>query len=123
MRKVHQDSDGTCGAPTITAELSDEGGPAVNHKRVARIMRSIGLEGVRLRRRHRTTVVDQAAAKAPDMKRLGRRSPVEPSPVTVTAEGGVLADRVRSLFQHRARTPRRMGRGTQGKRRVRPLSR
>ncbi|MGW7119080.1 hypothetical protein [Streptomyces sp. NPDC054901] len=33
-------------------------------------MRTIGLEGVRLRRRHRTTVADQAAAKAPDL--LGR---------------------------------------------------
>ncbi|WP_331754347.1 IS3 family transposase [Streptomyces sp. NBC_00826] len=65
IRKVHQDSDGTYGAPRITAELRDEGGPVVNHKRVARIMRSIGLEGVRLRRRHRTTVADQTAAKAP----------------------------------------------------------
>ncbi|MFG2395331.1 IS3 family transposase [Streptomyces lavendulae] len=70
IRKVHQDSDGTYGAPRITAELRDEGGPAVNHKRVARIMRTIGLEAVRLRRRHRTTVADQAAAKAPDL--LGR---------------------------------------------------
>uniref|UniRef100_UPI0004CA6944 IS3 family transposase n=1 Tax=Streptomyces globisporus TaxID=1908 RepID=UPI0004CA6944 len=68
--KAPQDSDGTYGAPRITAELRDEGGPAVNHKRVARIMRSIGLEGVRLRRRHRTTVADQASAKAPDL--IGR---------------------------------------------------
>ncbi|ATL25615.1 Mobile element protein [Streptomyces formicae] len=30
-------------------------------------MRTIGLEGVRLRRRHRTTIADQAAAKAPDL--------------------------------------------------------
>ncbi|MFD3658437.1 IS3 family transposase [Streptomyces sp. NPDC058620] len=66
IRKVHQESDGTYGAPRITAELHDEGGPVVNHKRVARIMRTIGLEGVRLRRRHRTTVADPAAAKAPD---------------------------------------------------------
>ncbi|WP_371801352.1 IS3 family transposase [Streptomyces sp. NBC_01732] len=70
IRKVHQDSDGTYGVPRITAELRDEGGPVVNHKRVARIMRSIGLEGVRLRRRHRTTVADQTAAKAPDL--IGR---------------------------------------------------
>lgn len=42
----------------------------VNHKRVARIMRTIGIEGVRLRRRHRTTVPDPAAAKAPDL--IGR---------------------------------------------------
>ncbi|MEV7676222.1 IS3 family transposase [Streptomyces sp. NPDC088752] len=70
IRQVHKDSDGTCGAPRITAELRDEDGLVVNHKRVARIMRTIGLEGVRLRRRHRTTVPDPAAAKAPDL--IGR---------------------------------------------------
>ncbi|MFJ3505682.1 IS3 family transposase [Streptomyces sp. NPDC090135] len=70
IRKVHQDSDGTYGAPRITAELREEGGPVVNHKRVARIMRTIGLEGVRLRRRHRTTLADRAAPKAPDL--IGR---------------------------------------------------
>ncbi|MFF2404430.1 IS3 family transposase [Streptomyces goshikiensis] len=70
IRKVHQESDGTYGAPRITAELRDEGGPAVNHKRVARIMRTIGLEGVRLRRRHRTTLAEHAAPKAPDL--IGR---------------------------------------------------
>ncbi|WTK42600.1 IS3 family transposase [Streptomyces sp. NBC_01520] len=69
IRKVHQDSDGTYGAPRITAELRDEG-ERINHKRVARIMRAIGVEGVRLRRRHRTTVADQAAPKAPDL--IGR---------------------------------------------------
>ncbi|MEU9006531.1 IS3 family transposase, partial [Streptomyces sp. NPDC048551] len=61
IRKVHQDSDGTYGAPRITAELRDEG-ERINHKRVARIMRTIGLEGVRLRRRHRTTLADPATA-------------------------------------------------------------
>ncbi|WP_436800852.1 IS3 family transposase [Streptomyces avermitilis] len=70
IRRVHQDSDGTYGAPRITAELRDEGGQVVNHKRVARIMRTIGLEGVRLRRRHGTTVGDQASPKAPDL--IGR---------------------------------------------------
>ncbi|KPI17994.1 Integrase catalytic region [Actinobacteria bacterium OV450] len=70
IRKIHQDSDGTYAVPGITAELRDEGGPTVNHKRVTRIMRAIGLEGVRLRRRHRTTVADQAAGKAPDL--IGR---------------------------------------------------
>ncbi|MFD8291950.1 IS3 family transposase [Streptomyces lavendulae] len=69
IRKVHQDSDGTYGAPRITAELRDEG-KRINHKRVARIMRTIGLEGVRLRRRHRTTLADPATAKAPDL--IGR---------------------------------------------------
>ncbi|MCC2280999.1 IS3 family transposase [Streptomyces sp. ET3-23] len=69
IRKVHKDSDGTYGAPRITAELREEG-LAVNHKRVTRIMRTVGIEGVRLRRRHRTTVPDPAAAKAPDL--IGR---------------------------------------------------
>lgn len=51
-------------APTVP-ELRDEG-DRINHKRVTRVMRTIGIEGVRLRRRHRTTVADPAAAKAPD---------------------------------------------------------
>ncbi|MFJ2591215.1 IS3 family transposase [Streptomyces sp. NPDC087538] len=70
IRKVHRNSDGTYGVPRVTAELRDEGGQTVNHKRVARIMRAMGLEGVRLRRRNRTTVPDPAAAKAPDL--IGR---------------------------------------------------
>ncbi|MFI2740711.1 IS3 family transposase [Streptomyces sp. NPDC018711] len=70
IRAVHLDSDGTYGAPRITAELRETSGEAVNHKRVARIMRASAIEGVRLRRRHRTTVSDPAAAKAPDL--IGR---------------------------------------------------
>nr|WP_106978149.1 IS3 family transposase [Streptomyces violaceorubidus] len=69
IRAVHRDSDGTYGVPRITAELREDG-ERVNHKRVARVMRSIDLAGVRLRRRHRTTVTDPAAAKAPDL--IGR---------------------------------------------------
>ncbi|GAA1932730.1 IS3 family transposase [Streptomyces durmitorensis] len=67
IRAVHQESDGTYGAPRITAELRETIGEAVNHKRVARIMRESGIEGVRLRRRHRTTIPDPAAARAPDL--------------------------------------------------------
>lgn len=70
IRAVHRESDGTYGAPRITAELREETGVAVNHKRVVRIMRASGVEGVRLRRRHRATVSDPAAAKAPDL--IGR---------------------------------------------------
>ncbi|MYX56847.1 IS3 family transposase, partial [Streptomyces sp. SID8382] len=69
IRAVHHESGGTYGVPRITAELRDDG-ERVNHKRIARVMRSIGLAGVRLRRRHRTTVADPAAAKAPDL--IGR---------------------------------------------------
>ncbi|QEU76629.1 IS3 family transposase [Streptomyces nitrosporeus] len=69
IRAVHRESDGTYGVPRITAELREDG-ERVNHKRVARVMRSIDLAGVRLRRRHRTTVADPAAAKAPGL--IGR---------------------------------------------------
>ncbi|MHC3475553.1 IS3 family transposase [Streptomyces sp. 7R007] len=68
IRAVHHESDGTCGVPRITAELQ-EAGERVNHKRIARVMRSIGLAGVRLRHRHRTPVADPTAAKAPDLVR------------------------------------------------------
>jgi len=60
---VHHESGGTYGVPRITAKLG-ETGERINHKRIARVMRSIGLAGVRLRRRHRTTTADPAAAKA-----------------------------------------------------------
>lgn len=66
IRAVRREPDGTYGVPRITAELR-EVGERVNHKLIARVMRGAGLAGVRLRRRHRTTVVDPAAAKAPDL--------------------------------------------------------
>lgn len=69
IRTVHHESDGTYGVPRIAAELR-EAGERVNHKRIARVMRCINLAGVRLRRRHRTTIPDPAAAKAPDL--IGR---------------------------------------------------
>ncbi|WP_078937675.1 IS3 family transposase [Streptomyces virginiae] len=67
MRKARQNSDGTYRAPGTTVELHDEDGPAVNHKRVAWIMWTIGLEGVRLRRRRRTTLADRATPKTPNL--------------------------------------------------------
>ncbi len=60
IRMIHRDSTGTYGVPRITAELRDAG-HVVNHKRVARVMRGIGLAGLRLRRRHRNTTADPAA--------------------------------------------------------------
>lgn len=68
IRTVH-DEDNTYGAPRITAELND-GVPdteRVNHKRVARVMRSAGIVGYRRRRRVRTTVADPADQKVPDL--------------------------------------------------------
>jgi len=69
IRQVHAGSDGTYGAPRITAELHDTGQP-VNRKRVARVMRRFGVQGLRLRRRVQTTIADPAASKAPDL--IGR---------------------------------------------------
>ncbi|WP_373302553.1 IS3 family transposase [Streptomyces gelaticus] len=69
IRVIHRASDGTYGVPRITAELREDG-EVVNHKRVARVMQAIGLAGLRLRRKHRTTIPDPAAAKVPDL--IGR---------------------------------------------------
>ena len=51
IRAVH-DEDNTYGAPRITAELNDRVPEAqrVNHKRVARVMRTNGIAGYRRRR-------------------------------------------------------------------------
>jgi transposase InsO family protein len=71
IRAVH-DQDKTCGAPRITAELNDgaEAGERVNHKRVARVMRSEGIRGYVKRRRVRTTIPEPAGRTFPDL--LGR---------------------------------------------------
>ncbi|MFE7497555.1 IS3 family transposase [Streptomyces albidoflavus] len=66
IRAMRRESKGTYGVPRITAELREEG-EHVNHKRIARLMLSINLARVRLRRRHRTTTLDPAPAKAPDL--------------------------------------------------------
>jgi transposase InsO family protein len=68
IRAVHTE-DNTYGAPRITAELND-GVPEVqrvNHKRVARVMRTAGIAGYRRRRRVTTTVADPANQKVPDL--------------------------------------------------------
>jgi transposase InsO family protein len=69
IRAVQAAHDGTYGAPRITAELHDDG-VAVNHKKVARVMRRHHIRGLRLRRRVQTTIPDPAATKAPDL--IGR---------------------------------------------------
>ena len=65
---VH-DEDNTYGAPRITAELNDgvPDGERVNHKRVARVMRTNGIAGYRRRRRVTTTTPDPANQKVPDL--------------------------------------------------------
>lgn len=52
MADIHEESRGTYGWPRVHAELVLGLGEHVNHKRVARLMRQAGLQGV-YRRRHR----------------------------------------------------------------------
>jgi transposase InsO family protein len=75
IRIIH-DTDNTLGAPRMTPELNDQlnhgvgAEERVNRKRVARVMREHGIRGYTKRRRVRTTIPAQSAAKVPDM--LGR---------------------------------------------------
>jgi putative transposase len=65
IEAVHRASRGTYGAPRIHAELAAQGLP-IGRKRVARLMRAVGLQGVS-RRTVRTTVRDETTRPAPDL--------------------------------------------------------
>jgi putative transposase len=65
--QIHQTSRGTYGAPRIHAELA-ACGTRCGRKRVARLMRLVGIAGCHRRRLHvRTTRRDPAARPAPDL--------------------------------------------------------
>jgi putative transposase len=64
----HSQSHGIYGAPRIQADLRDDG-QAVGRKRVARLMRQLGLRGVSRRRVFSTTRRDPDAALADDLVR------------------------------------------------------
>jgi putative transposase len=66
IREIHRGSRGTYGIPRVHAELRFSG-TRCSRKRVARLMRLAGLEGVHRRRFTRTTVRDRDAAPAPDL--------------------------------------------------------
>jgi putative transposase len=66
IRAIHGRSRGTYGAPRIHAELA-AAGTHVGRKRVARLMRSVGLAGVSRRRGVRTTQRREGARPAPDL--------------------------------------------------------
>ena len=66
IQAIHTRSRGTYGSPRVQAELAAES-VAVSRKRVARLMRAAGLEGVSRRRRFATTVRDRQARPAPDL--------------------------------------------------------
>jgi transposase InsO family protein len=67
IEQVHRDSRGTYGSPRVHAELTLGLGLPVNLKRVARLMRQAGLQGLYRRRRRGCTVRDPAAEPASDL--------------------------------------------------------
>ena len=67
IRDVHAASRRTYGTPRVHAELADEHDIRCGRKRVARLMRQEGLEGVHRRRKHRTTRRREGVAPAPDL--------------------------------------------------------
>ena len=66
IRAIHKWSRGTYGAPRIQVELADEC-TSVGQKRIARLLRELGLAGVSRRKGTRTTRRDRDARPAPDL--------------------------------------------------------
>jgi putative transposase len=66
IRSIHERSWGTYGTPRVHAELSEQG-ERVSRKRVARLMKEAGLQGVSRRRGVRTTVRGPESRPAPDL--------------------------------------------------------
>jgi putative transposase len=58
IERIHADSRGTYGWPRVHAELTLGLGETVNHKRVARLMRAAGLQGIHRRRTRRGPAVE-----------------------------------------------------------------
>jgi len=66
IKAVHEHSRGTYGAPRIHAELAEEG-VHIGKKRIARLMRKAGIEGVSRRKKFRTTIRGLDSRPAPDL--------------------------------------------------------
>jgi putative transposase len=64
---IFDDSRRTYGAPRVRTALADDHGVHVGKKRVARLMRRAGLQGVSRRRRHVHTTVSDGSEPAPDL--------------------------------------------------------
>lgn len=67
IHEIHEKSKGTYGAPRIHAELADVDELHVGRKRVARLMRAAGLQGVSRRKTPHTTQRQPGARPAPDL--------------------------------------------------------
>jgi putative transposase len=67
IRQIHDESRGTYGSPRVHAELTLGLGLPVNLKRVARLMREAGIQGLYRRCRRGCTVRDPDAQPAADL--------------------------------------------------------
>jgi putative transposase len=68
IRRVFVESLETYGAPRVQLDLAEDHDVRVGRKRVARLMRDLGLQGVSRRgKRVRTTVADERQPPAPDL--------------------------------------------------------
>ena len=68
IERIHADPGmQTYGSPRVHAELVLEHGLAINHKRVERLMRQAGIEGLYRRRKSWTTIRDPNATPATDL--------------------------------------------------------
>jgi putative transposase len=78
IEQIHRDSRGTYGVPRIHAELEDDHGIRIARKRVARLMRRLGIEGVS--RRGKRPITTTPKAPAPSVDDLVRRQFRAPEP-------------------------------------------
>lgn len=67
IEKIHLESRGTYGSPRVHAELTLGLGLPVNLKRVARLMRDAGIQGLYRRRRHGCTLRNPHATPSDDL--------------------------------------------------------
>ena len=67
IKQVHEESHGTYGWPRVHAELTLGLGWTVNRKRIARLMREAGIQGLYRRRRRGCTVRDPAGKPSDDL--------------------------------------------------------
>jgi len=67
IREIHTQSRGTYGSPRVHAELVLGEGIHVGKKRVERLMRQVGIEGVYRRKKHFTTRRDPKAELCDDL--------------------------------------------------------
>lgn len=116
MVAIHERSRRTYGPPRIHAELALDHGVRCGRKRVARIMRVAGIEGVHRRGKHRTTRRAEGVAPAPGLveRPFAADGPnrlwvadsgiADPSPVSLVAKFGACFGATPNTFPTLAQT-------------------